>query len=201
VRVAWWVQLVLGAVCVAVGVALTLRPFTSLAVLVVFVAGSFVASGASELASMQRAPIIAVLAGLGWIAAGILVVAWAGITIHALAIVAGLSLLAGGLSRIAAAVRSSTENRVTDGLLGLATIVFGALALSWQDVTVLVIALLVGPRTVLFGIAQVARALGRRGPGAGRPEGGTRRWPRWLRVTGAVASLVLAAPRWWRSCL
>jgi uncharacterized membrane protein HdeD (DUF308 family) len=36
-RSPWWVQLVLGIVFIAAGAALTLRPFTSLAMLVVFV--------------------------------------------------------------------------------------------------------------------------------------------------------------------
>lgn len=49
----------------AAGVALTLRPFTSLAVLVVFVAVSFIATGVSELASMEAPAIAVVLVGLG----------------------------------------------------------------------------------------------------------------------------------------
>jgi uncharacterized membrane protein HdeD (DUF308 family) len=53
-RFAWWFQLLIGVACVAIGIALTMRSFTSLGVLVVFVAVSFVATGVSGLASTKR---------------------------------------------------------------------------------------------------------------------------------------------------
>ena len=90
-----WARLLLGVACAIVGVALTLRPFTSLAALVLFVAAAFLATGVSELAAARDGgtPALAVAAGLGWIAAGVAVVVWAGSTIHALAIVVGISML------------------------------------------------------------------------------------------------------------
>jgi hypothetical protein len=81
----------LGVVCALVGVVLTLRPFTSLEALVLFVAGAFLATGVSELVGARNAGnrSLAALAGFGWIAAAVAVVVWAGHTIHALAIVTG----------------------------------------------------------------------------------------------------------------
>jgi uncharacterized membrane protein HdeD (DUF308 family) len=185
-------RLLLGVVCVLVGGVLTLRPFTSLDVLVVFVAASFVASGLSELASQRsaRSRSLAVAAGLGWIAGGALVLAWAGITIHALAIVAGISLVLGGVARIGQAVRGRADDGLIALLIGAANVIFGVLALSWPDLTVLVLALLVGPSTMIVGFGQIAAA--RRQQLGRRPSELRERLPRWVRAAGAALAVVVA---------
>jgi uncharacterized membrane protein HdeD (DUF308 family) len=187
-----WARLLLGVVCAAVGVALTLRPFTSLEALVLFVAGAFFATGVSELVEAGNAgnPALAVLVGLGWIAAGVAVVAWAGHTIHALAIVAGISLVLGGLTRLAGAIRGGADDRMIAALTGAASAIFGMLALSWPDITVLILGLLVGPSTLIFGLGQLLAAGQAR---VGRhPAAHRRHRPRWLRAAGAIAAVTLA---------
>jgi uncharacterized membrane protein HdeD (DUF308 family)/alpha-beta hydrolase superfamily lysophospholipase len=182
----------LGIVCAVVGVVLTLRPFTSLAALVLFVAGAFIATGVSELVAAWDAgtPAVAVVTGLGWIAAGVVVVAWSGSTIHALAIVAGISMLLGGLTRVIGAIRGRVEDRVIAALTGAASAIFGLLALSWPDITVLVLGLLIGPSMVIFGLGQVLAVWRvRQGRDAAVER---RRRPRWLRAAGAVAVVALA---------
>jgi uncharacterized membrane protein HdeD (DUF308 family) len=99
----------------------------------------------------------------------VLVLVWAGSTIHALAIVAGMSMVLGGFARLNAAVRARGADRAVAALTGLAGVVFGALALSWPDVTVLVLALFVGARTVIFGRQQNAAAARQRPDRPGRP--------------------------------
>jgi uncharacterized membrane protein HdeD (DUF308 family) len=187
-----WARLLLGATSAVVGVVLTLRPFTSLAALVLFVAGAFVATGVSELVAARDAasPALAVAVGLGWIAAGVVVVVWAGSTIHALAIVVGISMLLGGLTRVTAAIRGRVDDRLIAALTGAASVIFGLLALSWPDKTVLILALLVGPSTLIFGLGQLL-AVGREllGRDAAVPR---RRQPRWLRASGAVAAVIFA---------
>jgi uncharacterized membrane protein HdeD (DUF308 family)/alpha-beta hydrolase superfamily lysophospholipase len=127
---------------------------------------------------------------VGSLAAGVLVLVWAGITIHALAIVAGISMVLGGLGRLATAIRTRGADRAVAALTGFASVAFGALALSWPDVTVLVLALLFGARTVIFGLQQIAAAVSQRPHGGGRRR--ARSSPQWLRVAGAAASVVLA---------
>lgn len=115
-----WARLLLGVVCAVVGAVLTLRPFTSLEALAWLVAGAFLATGVSELVGARKArnPRLAVGVGLGWIAAGVTVLAWAGGTIHAAAIVAGISMVLGGLTRVADAVRGTVADRVLAALTG-----------------------------------------------------------------------------------
>jgi uncharacterized membrane protein HdeD (DUF308 family) len=188
-----WLRLIAGAACVAVGAALTMRPFTAVGVLVVFVGSSFLVTGISELASARSAarPVLAIAVGIGWLVAGVVAIAWAGITIHALAILAGVSMVVGGVMRLIAALRGGADDRLIAALAGVASVVFGALALAWVDVTVLVLALLVGARTVLFGFAQIAAALRERGGRAPLATRGRRR-PRWLRLAGAAGALAVA---------
>jgi secretory lipase/short repeat uncharacterized protein DUF308 len=178
--------MLLGVVCAVVGVVLTLRPFASLDALVWLVAGAFFATGASELLASGTTGLV----GLGWIAADVAVLVWAGSTIHALAIVTGISMVLGGLTRLAGAVRGGVEDRVIAALAGAASLIFGVLALSWPDITVLILGLLVGPSTVIFGLGQLLAA-GRARLGR-RPVAGRRRRPRWLRASGAIAAVVIA---------
>lgn len=93
-------------------------------------------------------------------------------------------------------MRGTADQRVAAALAGLASIIFGALALAWPDVTVLVIAVVFGARTVLFGLSQLVLAFPRHAPGTGqaaagqpRPRGRLRRW---TRVAGSAAALVVA---------
>lgn len=192
-----WVPMILGLACVAAGVILVLRPFVSLSVLAALVAAALLVTGVMELAAVPVSPsaAITVMAGLGWLAAGIVVVAWPGITIVALAVVAGVSMVIGGLARIMSALRGTADQRVAAALSGLASVIFGALALSWPDVTVLVIAVVFGARTILVGFAQIVQVFADRDAGAGpavndgRPRGRLRRWSR---VLGSAAALVVA---------
>ncbi|HJS94543.1 MAG TPA: DUF308 domain-containing protein, partial [Solirubrobacteraceae bacterium] len=134
------------------------------------------ATGVSELLASRNGagnPALPRLVALGWIAAGVVVLIWAGSTIHALAIVTGISMVLGGLTRIAGAVRGRVDDRVIVGMAGAASVIFGVLALSWQDITVLILGLLVGPSTVIFGLGQLVAAgrvrVGRRPVGRGAP--------------------------------
>jgi hypothetical protein len=73
-RIPWWLVLLLGVSCVAVGMFLTVRPFRSLSVLAWLVAAALLLTGLSTLASAGAAtrPWLSRLVGGGWIVAGLL---------------------------------------------------------------------------------------------------------------------------------
>jgi uncharacterized membrane protein HdeD (DUF308 family) len=124
--------------------------------------------------------------------AGVVAVAWPGLTVWGLAITVGVGLIVGGIGKLADAMLAGGIERLIAGVSGDASLVIGVLALRWPAVTVLVIAVLVGIRTVLFGLALVMAAFWLRG---GAVPGRARRW-RWpwrVRLVGAVAASVLAA--------
>jgi uncharacterized membrane protein HdeD (DUF308 family) len=121
------------------------------------------------------------------VVAGALALALPGLTVRAVAVIAGVALVLGGGARLAGACRGTVDERLATGIAGLAGLILGVLALAWPDLTVLVVAVLVGPVAIVFGATQIARALRwRRAPGR-------RRW-HLLRATAALAlALVLVA--------
>lgn len=189
----WWLVVLIGAACVALGAVLTADPFRSLTVLTWLVGAALVVSGVGELTSAEdeSRPWLSRLVGVIWIIGGVLAVAWPGLTIGALAITAGIALVLGGAAKVYSALTGSGDERLILGLSGLTNVVVGILALSWPDVTVLVLAVLFGVSTVLFGLGQIAIGLKLRG-GADEPWAERRRWPRTLRLIGTAAALVLA---------
>lgn len=189
-RLPWWMALMLGVVAVGFGVAITAKPFSSLQVLVALVAASLVLIGIAE--SVSEATSLKRWAGAGWIVVGIGVAVWPDFTVRGLAVFVGAVLLVGGLLTIVSTIRREADERLIGVLSGLARAIFGALALSWPDVTLLVVALLVGPAMILFGFGEIASALRQRGSDRGESRRTGSPWPRWLRLAGVSISLLVA---------
>jgi uncharacterized membrane protein HdeD (DUF308 family)/pimeloyl-ACP methyl ester carboxylesterase len=192
-RLPWWLALILGAVCTGIGVALVAAPFRSLTVLVWLTGAALIGSGLAELVLTPdtRRPRVSAAVGVTWTIAGILALAWPGITALALALCTGLALVAGGAGKIVAAVSGDTDERWVLGLSGATGVVVGVLALSWPAATVLVLAVVFGVRTVLSGLSQMLLAWRSRS-GDGAVPDARRRWPTPLQVTGTALALVLA---------
>lgn len=154
-----WARLVVGAVCTVVGAVLTVRPFTSLATLVLVVGIAMIATGISELVDARREfSRHGALLGIAWLVLGVIVFAVPGVTIGAMRWVVGIAMIVTGVWRAATAIRDREE--LFPALLsGMASVIFGALALTWPDVTVLVIAVLFGARTILTGLLLLTTTL------------------------------------------
>jgi len=193
-RLPWWAVVSLGVACVCLGGVLTADPSLSLSALDWLVGAALIVTGVSELAFADAAsrPRLSRVVAVVWLAAGIIAVAWSGIAIRALAVVVGVGLIVGGLVRVSSALFGEPDERFVLALSGVTNVVVGVLALSWPGVTVLVLAVLFGIRTVLFGVGQVALGLRLRGAAPGEVVA-SRRWPRWLRVIGTTAVLLAAA--------
>ncbi|MBA3605470.1 MAG: DUF308 domain-containing protein [Acidimicrobiia bacterium] len=202
----WWAVPALGVACVVLGAVLTARPLRSLSVLALLTAAALVITGIGELttAAAARRPWLARLAGVVVVASGAVVVAWPGVTILVLAFAAGVGLVVGGLLDLAGAVMPHADdperphagdNRLIVILGGATSVIVGVIALSWPAVTVLVLAVAFGLRTVVFGVGLIAAGWRtRRSSSAGHlPDRQTgRRWPPWVRTVGTVAAFVLA---------
>jgi len=148
-----WLVVALGLAVAAVGVGLTLRPFTSLSVLVAVVAAGLVVTGVVTAWRGRASSAGALVAvGLGWVAAGVVAVAWPSVTVRAVAVLVGALMIGDGALDVAAGLRGSRDHRPAAVIGGAASIVFGLLALAWPDVTLLVVAVVFGARTVLFGL-------------------------------------------------
>lgn len=192
----WWqrrsVSLLVGLACVVIGVVLVTRPFTSLSVLTLLVGIALVVTGFAEVTNDEAsARWLHRLIGVGWIAAGIVALAWPDLTVAGVAVLVGIAMVVGGAAQVLAGVRGSTDERLSAVIGGVASVVFGALALAWPDVTILVVAVVFGARTVLYGLSRIGWAFhrGDAADAAPRPRGRIRRWGR---VVVSVVALVLA---------
>jgi predicted esterase len=141
-----------------------------------------------------------------WLLLGVFVLAWPGLTVRLLAVAVGIGLVVNGISDIVGAKRAHAplDSRIATALLGVATVGFGVVSLSWPDITMIVVAVAFGARLISAGVMQLWRILHRRPRNAAetgaqaahdaRPAGAvvasTAR--RWFRTIGAALAVVLA---------
>lgn len=203
-----WVSVVLGTTCVLLGAVAVLRPFASLALLVVMVVAGAVLLGVAELVGDRRVasqdpgapggrprPGLRVARALTFFALAGAVALWPGPSLLVVTVLVGVGLLAAGVLDVLEGMVERGVERWTLVLLGVASAVLGLLALAWPDVTVLVVAVVLGVRLVVLGVRLVvggvrpSRDLGAE-PGAdvAPPSGGPRR----AGLAGAVVAVVLA---------
>ncbi len=189
-----WLAGVVGGLAVVLGVVLVLNPFYSLSALVLGVVVGLVLVGLGELLDEStpghRWPRIAL--GVGLILAAAVVAAWPGLTLGVIALMVGAGLVVEGVLRLASAVRGTVDQRVTATISAFASLLLGLLAIAWPDVTVFVIAVVVGIRLVTYGLGRVGAAVRwpRPTPADATARPGLLR--RFARTVGAVTALAVA---------
>lgn len=145
---------VLALALVTLGAVLAVRPFTSLAVLLLLLVVGLVGLAAGELADLPDDPVQRRIgqarAALALLAAAVLVL-WTGAGIVAVVLVVGAGLLAHGALDLWTARRLRGTDRWTAALGGVASVALGLLALAWPDVSIVLLGVLFGVRLVLLG--------------------------------------------------
>jgi uncharacterized membrane protein HdeD (DUF308 family) len=155
----WWVSVLAGIALVLVGLWLITNLYESVTVLAILVGVSLIVGGFVEAG-------VADDAGLGWagwvaggllVAAGVAVLVWPDITLWALAVLAGASLLVSGLLHVLWAVaRRHRPDWGAHLVLGALTAVVGLVVLIWPEATLLVLGLILGIRAVVTGIIAIS---------------------------------------------
>jgi uncharacterized membrane protein HdeD (DUF308 family) len=184
-------RVLLGAAAVAVGAYLIADPFDSLPVLAGLVAAALLLGASTELAERggRRPRRSAAAAAAAGVVTGLLAAAWPGLTLRALAVVAGVGLLVAGAARLIGAGARDQEERLVLALSGAAACIAGLLALAWPGVTVLALSLAVGLASIAYGVAAMLGAGAERAEREDAPAG---RHGRTLRRVAAAAALALA---------
>ncbi len=198
------VVLLVGIALATLGALIALRPLTSLFVLALYVGVSAIVSGIWEFAAPTgRAWWHRALAS-AWVLVGLAVIVWFGRSLDLAPAALAVLLVLGGLASLGdATTRGRASVRVLAATWGAAQLVFGVLALTWPDVTVLVVAVVFGVRTFVFGVSLAVRGgrrLVARRDSAGRPRRPTRAATRWADAGRFALSLVLvltASGAWW----
>ena len=204
------VLILVGAAVAALGLVIVSRPLTSLVLLGLYVGTSAIVSGIVELVSARRSPrwwnrVVPVL----WILLGLAVVIWLGRSLDLLPTALAVLLILGGLASIGDAIANGTlSQRVLAASWGGSQIAFGVLSLAWPDVSVLLLAIVFGLRTCVFGLGLIrrgVRGMRRREPVArgSIPVAPTRRtrtlaaWAAAGRWAVAVLLVGTAGAGWW----
>jgi uncharacterized membrane protein HdeD (DUF308 family) len=90
-------------------------------------------------------------------AAGILVLAWPDITLWAVAVVVGASLIVAGLlGAVIAATHRDRPRWVAELALSALSFVVGLAVLTWPDATLVVLAVFMGARAIGIGLLAIA---------------------------------------------
>ncbi len=168
-----------GALSLLVGLLIVTRPLTSLLLLTVYVGLSAIFAGLARVFAAPETPLWSRIGfGAVWMVLGLLILLGLGRTLELLPEIIAVLLVLGGLASLYDAVtRGSVSQRVLAGVWGGAQIAFGILSVAWPDVTVLVVAVVFGIRTIVFGATLLVRAVrafveGRRSvPATGSGEG------------------------------
>ena len=155
----WWVSVVGGVIMVLLGLWVLTNLYDSVVVLAWLVGLSLIVAGTLEILALHGEP------GMGWavwvsggllIAAGVAVVAWPDITLWALAVVAGIALVAAGAVRVAVAlsVRDQPDFALHLGL-GALGVALGVVVLVWPEATLVVLAFILGIRFLVTGVVAI----------------------------------------------
>ncbi|KAB7745719.1 alpha/beta fold hydrolase [Nostocoides sp. F2B08] len=201
-RLPWWLGALLALALIAIGGWLTLRPMASLAALLLLIVVGLLVAGVAELLAPAaeraeedpRRRRFRLLRGAAYILGAIAVVAFTGLGVRVVIIAVGVSLIVGGILDLLEARASRGVERWNAALGGVASVAFGALALLWPDVSVILIGVFFGIRLILLGGRllgrSVARARGRDDEGRDTPRTSGRR--AWLRLAGNALAVLLA---------
>ncbi len=158
----WILWLVLGVVSIGVGIWLLLSPRAAVATLAVLLALALFLNGLGELVAAvdRRRPWVGYLLGGLFLLAGIVVLLRPGKSLWFLAVFVGISIIVTGLVQVGLAIADRDVMRYWGFLaaVGAIGVVVGILAIVWPDITVFVLAFLIGIRLIFFGVVQLAVA-------------------------------------------
>ena len=146
----------LGAAALVVGVVLLFNPVAAARTLALLLGLSLVVGGLLEIAvgwDAGRRRWASLVLGAVLVIGGVLAAMWPGITVFTLALIAGLSLIIHGATRVGLALVARQEITGWGWLVlaGAVNVVIGVLAIAWPQATVLVLSLILGAQIAACG--------------------------------------------------
>jgi uncharacterized membrane protein HdeD (DUF308 family) len=153
---------VLGLAALVLGIVLLFHPVSAAHALALLIGLGFVLAGLLEVAAGWSSGhrVAALLVGALLVVGGVLAAVWPHVTLWALALIVGLSLIAHGIVRIALAttLRGEVPGWGWLAFAGVVNVLVGVLAIAWPQASVLVLSLVVGIQIALFGVLLLAAA-------------------------------------------
>jgi uncharacterized membrane protein HdeD (DUF308 family) len=155
----WWLSIVGGALLLILGIWMVTNLYDSPVVLAWLVGASLILTGIVEVMALHGER------GIGWavwisgallVAAGLAMIVWPGITLWALAVLAGIGLVLAGVMRLVTAFMDRDQpDFVLNLALGVLGIVVGVMVLAWPEATLMVLALILGIRFIVTGVVAI----------------------------------------------
>lgn len=185
-----WLRVVLATLGIVAGVVLVLRPFTSVVTLLLTLGVAVLVAALAEAAAWwsgtDRTRWGHLLLAVLLLALGAVLLFWPSAGVDWLVIAFGVVLLALGTLDLVQAVARSAR-RIEHALSGSANVIFGVLALSWADVTVIVAGVLFGVWLLVSSLRLLLGARWRHRAAAKRAFRATG-----VRITVSALSLAVA---------
>jgi uncharacterized membrane protein HdeD (DUF308 family) len=158
----WWWALPLGATWIWFGTLVLSYRVESLAAVAAFVGIAFLGGGITQLVAASRVPTmrwLSILGGVLGIAAGIVTMAWPGITLYVVSILVAWYLIFYGIVHLVSALAGPKLSWWWTGLLlGIAELVVGVWAArSWENSLVTLVTL-VGVWAICRGVNEIFAA-------------------------------------------
>jgi len=159
----WWLYALLGLASIVLGVTALASRISAVSTLVAVLSVFLIFTGLFEIAfaaTIRHHAWLGVLAGVVSVAAGVVALAWPGITLLVLAVFVGASLIGWGIYRISLSFTDPMiKPRAVTLVEGIALTALGVLALAWPHISILVLAVLVGVFFIVFGLFSFVGSL------------------------------------------
>lgn len=155
----WAMMVGMGAVLIILGLVIVANIWESLSFLgilvglvLLFVGVAGIAVGARRGGGWTLAPIIAIIGGL-------ILLFWPDLTLKALAVIVGLTLIAWGGVQSGLAIASSRDGRAAMLATGVLILLLGVIVVAWPGPTLALLTTLVGAAVILAGVMAVVSGL------------------------------------------
>jgi uncharacterized membrane protein HdeD (DUF308 family) len=155
----WAILLGMGVVLIILGLVVVANIWESIqflgiliGIVLLFLGVVGVAAGAKRGGGWMLAPIVAIVGG-------VILLFWPGLTLKALAVIVGLTLIAWGAVQSGLAIASAREGRSGMLLTGVAILLLGVIVVAWPGPTLALLTTLFGAAVILAGAAAVALGL------------------------------------------
>jgi uncharacterized membrane protein HdeD (DUF308 family) len=159
----WWAYMLVGLSSIVLGAAALASHITVIGTLVAVFSLFLFYVGTFEIvlaATTDARPWLTGLTGAASIAAGIIALAWPGVTVVVLAVLVGASLIGWGIYRIYLSFADPLlRPRAVTLVEGIGLTALGVLALAWPNASVLVLAVLLGIFFIVFGVFSFVGSL------------------------------------------
>jgi uncharacterized membrane protein HdeD (DUF308 family) len=155
----WAMLLGAGVVSIILGLVIVANIWESLnflgiliGIVLLFLGVVGVAAGARRGGGWMLAPIVAIIGG-------VVLLFWPDLTLKALAVIVGLTLIAWGGVQSGLAIASSRDGRTGMLASGVIILLVGVVVVAWPGPTLALLTTLFGAAVILVGVAAVAVAL------------------------------------------